>query len=207
MDFGIKASRNEQTCFFYIENRKGFSFAVYRHFWVCHRDIIRDSCTWSPCSSTLLTRLMTVPPCYDEDDDDYAGNDEHDGGDSCTLLLNVVEQLSGVVHWHQLCTLHCELRAAINYALSTLHCALCTVHCELCTAAIKCALCTVHFALCTVHCHQMKTKCGEIQSANQHCCSADARSTYKLFLFLLFFQGNRWAIFMKTNIYIVDCST
>ena len=44
---------------------------------------------------------MTVPPCYDEDDDDYAGDDEHDGGDSCTLLLNVVEQLSGVVQCHQ----------------------------------------------------------------------------------------------------------
>lgn len=40
--------------FFFIENRKGFSFAVYRHFWVCHRDIVNDSCTWSPCSSTLL---------------------------------------------------------------------------------------------------------------------------------------------------------
>ena len=40
---------------------------------------------------------MTVPPCYDEDDDDYAGDDEQYGDDSSTLLLNVVEQLSGVV--------------------------------------------------------------------------------------------------------------
>ena len=71
---------------------------------------------------------MTVPPCYDEDDDDYAGDDEQYGGDSCTLLLNVVEQLSGVVQCHQLCTLHCELRTAINCALSTEHCALSTVH-------------------------------------------------------------------------------
>ena len=121
------------------------------------------------------------------------------------------------MQYHQLCTLHRELRAAINCALSTVHCALCTVscalpstvhcahctlHCELCTA-INCALCTVHFALCTVHCHQMKTKCGEIQPANQHCCSADARSTYKLLFFLLFFQGNTWAICMKTNILLI----
>ena len=61
----------------------------------------------------------------------------------------------------------------------------------------------MHFALCTVHCHQMKTKCGEIQPANQHCCSADARSTYKLLFFLLLFQGNTWAICMKTNILLI----
>ena len=81
--------------------------------------------------------------------------------------------------------------------------ALCTVHSALCT--VNCALLplNVHFALCTVHCHQMKTKCGEIQPANQHCCSADARSTYKLLFFLLFFQGNTWAICMKTNILLI----
>ena len=45
---------------------------------------------------------MTVPPCYDEDDDDYADNDEHDGDDGSTLLLNVVEQLSRVAHGYQL---------------------------------------------------------------------------------------------------------
>ena len=44
---------------------------------------------------------MTVPPCYDEDDDDYAGDDEHDGDDGSALLFNVVEQLSRVVHCHQ----------------------------------------------------------------------------------------------------------
>ena len=44
---------------------------------------------------------MIVPPCYDEDDYDYAGDDEHDGDDGSTLLLNVVEQLSRVAHWHQ----------------------------------------------------------------------------------------------------------
>ena len=91
---------------------------------------------------------------------------------------------------HQLCTLHCELcTAAINCALSTVDCALLPL--------------TVHFALCTVHCHQMKTKCVEIQPDNQHCCSADARSTYKLLFFLLLFQGNTWAICMKTNILLI----
>ena len=107
---------------------------------------------------------MTVPPCYDEDDDNYAGDDEHDGGVSCTLLLNVVEQLSRIALCHQLCTLYCAVRAAINCALGAVHSGLCTLHCE---------LCTVHCALC----HQTKTKCVEIQPGNQHCCSADARST------------------------------
>ena len=45
---------------------------------------------------------MTVPPCYDEDDVYYAGDDEHDGDDGSTLLLNVVEQLSRVAHGYQL---------------------------------------------------------------------------------------------------------
>ena len=44
---------------------------------------------------------MTFPPCYDEDDGDYAGDDEHGGDDGSTLSLNVVEQLSRVAHCHQ----------------------------------------------------------------------------------------------------------
>ena len=84
-----------------------------------------------------------------------------------------------------LCTVRCALLLTVHFALCTLHCALNT------------ALCTVNCALSsTVHCYQMKTNCREIQPGSQHCCSADARSTYKLLFFLLFFQGNTWAVCM-----------